>query len=197
VSDVPGWFGKLPSRGDFVSRRLPPVFIEGWDAWLQRELVRSRHALGADWLPAFLVAPVRRFWLNPGVLGPTSWTGVWMPSVDSVGRHFPFAIAAAQSDTAQGWRAALADSGWYDAVDVVARHALDPQLEVDDLERELAALPPSPDKSVGAGLPDALSELSPQGALWWCEGASDASQVLLTASLPAGTDFDWLLRPCP
>src|SRR5690606_36950533 len=30
----PGFYGKLPSRGDFVSRRLPADFIGQWDAWL-------------------------------------------------------------------------------------------------------------------------------------------------------------------
>ena len=41
-----GWFGKMPALGDFASRRLPPAWIEAWDGWLQRELVRSRTALG-------------------------------------------------------------------------------------------------------------------------------------------------------
>jgi len=91
----------------------------------------------------------------------------------------------------------LADSGWYAAVDAVARHALDPQLEVDDLERELAALAAWSGTSSAAGLPDTLGDPSPPGALWWCEGALDASQVLHTPSLPAGTEFEWLLRPCP
>ena len=27
-----GWYGKLPASGDFVTRRLPPSFIEPWDA---------------------------------------------------------------------------------------------------------------------------------------------------------------------
>ncbi len=193
--NVPGWFGKLPSRGDFVSRRLPPVFIDGWDTWLQRELVRSRQTFGADWLPAFLVAPVRRFWLAPGVLGTTSWCGVWMPSVDSVGRHFPLVVAAAQAPAAESWRVALADPGWFDELDAVARRVLDLPFEVDDLERALAGLRATP--TAGETLPDALAQLSPPGALWWCEGAAVASQFLQTASLPRDADFDLLLRPCP
>ena len=58
------------------SRRLPDDWIAGWDDWLQRELVRSRAELGDDaWLPLYLVAPVRRFWLAPGLLS-VGWLGL-------------------------------------------------------------------------------------------------------------------------
>jgi type VI secretion system protein ImpM len=39
---VPGWFGKLPSLGDFASRRLPDAFVSRWDRWLQGGLARAR-----------------------------------------------------------------------------------------------------------------------------------------------------------
>ena len=31
---APGWHGKLPTLGDFASRRLEAPFIEAWDGWL-------------------------------------------------------------------------------------------------------------------------------------------------------------------
>ena len=31
MSLQPGYFGKLPGAGDFVQRRLPPVFVDAWD----------------------------------------------------------------------------------------------------------------------------------------------------------------------
>src|SRR5687768_4511338 len=90
-----GWFGKLPALGDFASRRLPDAWIAPWDEWLQAELVNARAALGDDaWTAVYMVAPVRRFWLAPGLLTSQAWLGVLMPSVDSVGRHFPFTLAA-------------------------------------------------------------------------------------------------------
>ena len=33
-----GWYGKLPSAGDFLGRRLPPEFQGPWDRWLQHGL---------------------------------------------------------------------------------------------------------------------------------------------------------------
>ena len=50
----PGFFGKLPSRGDFVTRRLPQGFVAGWDGWLREVLAASRAELDADWLEVYL-----------------------------------------------------------------------------------------------------------------------------------------------
>lgn len=191
---VPGWFGKMPSLGDFASRRLPPVFVDGWDAWLQRELVRSRAALGGGWLDAFLVAPVRRFWLAPGLLGASPWVGVWMPSVDRVGRHFPFTVASPIDVGLDGRAVAAADPPWFDAVETAARGVLDPQCEVDDLERALAQVQPwlAPPGTSARPLPRPGVPVS----LWWCAGAGDAASCLSAPGLPAGDHFDALLQPC-
>ena len=35
-----GFFGKLPSHGDFLSRRLPRSFVDPWDSWLQSRTAR-------------------------------------------------------------------------------------------------------------------------------------------------------------
>src|SRR5713226_4821463 len=93
-----GFCGKLPGRGDFVAAGLPRRFTEAWHDWLQPVLAASRHALGEDWLAAWLEAPVWRFALSPGICGPDSVLGLWMPSVDSVGRHFPLTFAAIASN---------------------------------------------------------------------------------------------------
>jgi type VI secretion system ImpM family protein len=157
----PGWFGKMPSLGDFASRRLPPKFIEAWDAWLQHELPRSRAAHGAAWLPAYLVAPVQRFWLAPGLIGRSAWAGVWMPSVDRVGRHFPFTVASPWAARADGLGDAIAAGTWFDAIEAAACEVLDPELELEQLEQVLHAVAPHehrtlPADSAEARLVDAL-----------------------------------------
>ena len=88
-----GVYGKLASRGDFVSRGLPHSFIQPWDAWLAAGLLASQEQLGAQWLDAYLVSPLWRFALAPDVCGPTAVVGVLMPSIDRVGRYFPLTIA--------------------------------------------------------------------------------------------------------
>ncbi len=89
-----GFYGKLPARGDFVQAGLPRSFTDPWDRWLQRVLAASQAMLGDRWLPAWLEAPVWRFALMPGVCGPDPALGLWLPSVDRVGRHFPLTLAA-------------------------------------------------------------------------------------------------------
>ena len=55
-----GFYGKLPSEGDFVTRRLPWEFTSVWDDWLQQGMHASRVALGAGWLDLYLSAPIWR-----------------------------------------------------------------------------------------------------------------------------------------
>lgn len=163
----PGWYGKLPHLGDFASRRLPGEFIAGWDAWLGQALATSREALGARWLPGYLVAPIVRFWLAPGLLGPVAWAGLVMPSVDRVGRHFPLTVAQPGVPLAQ----AQAAQGWFTSLDAAMRLALDLDFTVDDLERELAqAVRQAPLPLVGAGGEAAAAETA-AGSLWWFQSA--------------------------
>jgi type VI secretion system protein ImpM len=89
---LPGWFGKLPGMGDFAHRRLPEGFRSVWDQWLQRGMVRLRD-LHADWTERYLEAPIWCFALGARVVGDGAWIGVLMPSVDGVGRYFPFTLA--------------------------------------------------------------------------------------------------------
>src|ERR1700712_4294952 len=88
-----GFYGKLASRGDFVSLGLPQSFIQPWDTWLAAGLHVSQQQLGEDWLDAYLVSPLWRFVLAAGVCGPEAVVGVLMPSIDRVGRYFPLTVA--------------------------------------------------------------------------------------------------------
>jgi type VI secretion system protein ImpM len=56
VARIPGWYGKLPSLGDFASRRLEADFIEPWDLWLGEGLQAQRGTFGEGWLDAYLGA---------------------------------------------------------------------------------------------------------------------------------------------
>jgi type VI secretion system protein ImpM len=116
--DLPGYFGKVPMRGDFVYRRLPRSFLDPWDTWLQEAIGTSRERMADGWLPAYLTAPVWRFVLSPGLCGPDLVAGLLMASMDSVGRHFPFTLAvtlpAGCADPA-----GLAAGGWFPAAEPV------------------------------------------------------------------------------
>ena len=85
------WYGKLPARGDFIGRGLPPRWRSDWDGWLQQGLALAPTRLdGAlrERLRAF--APWRYLaWPAPG----EAWCGIVVPSHDRVGRAFPLTLA--------------------------------------------------------------------------------------------------------
>jgi type VI secretion system protein ImpM len=111
---TPGFYGKLPTAGDFVARGLPEGFVRAWDRWLARHVVPR---LDRPWPPAGL-----RF-LHPGPV-----TGVVRPSADRAGRRFPLTLAAA---------APLQPAAWYDALAAVPAASLAP----DALQAALAKHP--------------------------------------------------------
>jgi type VI secretion system protein ImpM len=90
-----GFYGKLPSHGDFLRRRVSDAFVERWDAWLQASVAASRSALGERWLDVFLTSPAWRFVCAAGTCGPEPLIGLMVPSVDRVGRYFPFTLVSA------------------------------------------------------------------------------------------------------
>ena len=152
-----GWFGKLPTLGDFASRRLPPEFITAWDAWLSAGLAFWQRA-DADWPAGYMQAPSLRFVLGPGVLAPSvvnslsqglpghtaaggsTLAGVVMPSVDRVGREFPLSIVRAVGVWPLSIPAFTTVVDWLDAADALALQAVQDDWTADQLDQHLAAL---------------------------------------------------------
>lgn len=87
----PGLFGKLPAKGDFLTRGLPPLVLQAWEGWLQTVLAASRDRLGPVWGERWRQMPVWRFWIGPDVFG-VACAGALMASADRVGRPFPLML---------------------------------------------------------------------------------------------------------
>lgn len=208
-----GFFGKVVSHGDFVSRRLPPALVGVWDAWLQAGLQASRDLLGARWLEVYLTSPVWRFALAPGACDEHAWAGVLMPSVDRVGRHFPLTIAAGAPGGAALPDWLTGGQAWYAQAEALALSTLQEGFVLDRFDSAVQALAPLPDapltgRAGGAdwlvALPsfDALAGLAPQitaaalrgHSLWWTEGSAEVAPVLLMCrGLPAPETFCGML----
>jgi type VI secretion system protein ImpM len=137
-----GFYGKLPSEGDFVTRRLPWEFTSPWDDWLQQGMQASRAALGERWLERYLSAPIWRFQVAPGVCGPVGWRGLFFASVDRVGRYFPLTLAFVDPGPV-GLAALSGDAQAWTAIEDAALAGLSPTLPIADFDRlmELLALP--------------------------------------------------------
>jgi type VI secretion system protein ImpM len=214
VSEGPGFFGKLPGQGDFVTRALPADFVRRWDDWLQASLAASRRQLGEAWLEFYLTSPVWCFALSPGICGRAAIAGVLIPSVDRVGRYFPFTLACPVPDACRPlglWRTAAA---WYAAAEGLALSALHEDASPAMLLEgalELGVPAVADDRATGrytAGVRFAadeaaapgdrlvrhLADLAPLPSLWWSKGSQQlAPSVLISAALPRPEGFAALL----
>ena len=136
-----GFYGKLPTKGDFLTRRLPREFIDGWDDWLQTGMNDSRQVLGDAWLQIYLTSPLWRFVLPAGVFSASGWAGVLMPSMDKVGRYFPMTIAAELKTPMSPVLVASNCNTWYEAVEKRLLDALDDDtLDMDEFDEDIVAL---------------------------------------------------------
>ena len=139
---TPGWYGKIPSTGDFITRRLPAGFTEAWDRWLQEAMDGSRDRLGARWLESYLSMPVWRFALSPGMVTPNGWAGLMLPSVDAASRHFPLTIAVALPSASLNLPATIfAAAAWYDEVEEIALSAIAPKTDIAAIDAAFAGRP--------------------------------------------------------
>jgi len=190
-----GFYGKLPSAGDFLTRRVPPDTLAVWDNFLRHMTATSQARAGADWPGAWLEAPVWHMTAAAGVLGPAQMRAVLVPGMDRVGRFFPFTILC----PAQTGGAPAAQ--WALAAETICLDALETDTAPDDIlaRLETCALP-APAAELGgrdrvdlarptdpwpAAAEDALGP--PRGgSLWWCRGTARVPAILLRCpDLPA------------
>ena len=169
-----GFFGKLPSHGDFIARRVDDLFRQRWDEWLQRSIDESQRALGGAWLDCYLTGPLWRFFLCEGVAGAACFAGVLMPSVDRVGRYFPLTVVAQLPTDVGPLAFAHSAREWFESVEQLCMNALQAT------EFELASFDAALEAS-GAALADAdmlSSDNSFQGsALQWRWAISAANDI--------------------
>ena len=170
---VPGFYGKLPTRGDFLSRGLPRGFTDTWDRWLQDVMQAvPAEAWPAPDPPATTLSPRQtdrlsacRFALTPGVCGPSAALGAMLPSLDRVGRRFPLTAVLPLSQTCGLASVPAALTTWFDALEGLLQAALTGVLDADALEEELADFdtPVLPDPAPIAPLSTGAQVLIPPG----------------------------------
>lgn len=195
-----GWYGKLPSRGDFVGSGLPRGWLRTWDEWLQRALAHAAGELGSAELRERLAAmPSWHGLVRAAQPHEPAWCGVVVASADRVGRAFPLLVAEA-CDAALLDLAPLADlqaraqrvSAWVDGT----RAGSTPK-EFDAALAALAAMPwptapdaPTPPENVAA----LRARVPAAASFWWrLDPAGDLSAPLAEAWPPReALLLDWL-----
>jgi type VI secretion system protein ImpM len=153
-----GFYGKLPSHGDFLRRRVSDGFVDAWDGWLRECLAASQAALGGRWLDVYLTSPAWRFACAAGACGPLPVIGVVAPSVDQVGRYFPLTLVAELRADATIVTAASSSERFFETaehlvIETLATERVDFERfdrRVMALEQELGALALPPSLSLDA-----------------------------------------------
>ena len=127
---LPGFYGKMPATGDFVTRRLPGDFVRAWDRWLAQHLVPL---MGSEFWPS---TTALRFLAGPASFGASA--GIILQSADRVGRQFPLTIVAQLAEAP----VRLADAeAWFSSIEEAAIAAQRGELTPDELDAALDALP--------------------------------------------------------
>lgn len=132
-----GLFGKLPAHGDFIHRNLPMDVVSSWDEWLQHFIAGTREQLGESWLDIYLTSPIWRFVFTPGVIDSHAWAGVLVPSVDRVGRYFPFTVMTRLPGVLNPLEFLALHGDWYVAMEDIVLEALDGELTADDVMQQI------------------------------------------------------------
>ncbi|MEP2639842.1 type VI secretion system-associated protein TagF [Roseobacter sp.] len=171
-----GYYGKLPMAGDFLRGGLSVGFVDAWDIWMQRTLEQSRTARAPEaWWAAYLRAPIWRFSVAPGLLGPRGAVGIVMPSHDRVGRAFPFCVAC-ETDLPP-LAANLAAQPVVERLERAVLSMTVPDASLMAFKDHLAQLP---------GLADVPPGLGQGGGSIWVTASPDVARLMCVPELPAG-----------
>jgi type VI secretion system protein ImpM len=185
-----GFYGKLPSHGDFLHRRVSDAFIGVWDGWLQECLTASRSALGARWLDVYLTSPAWRFGCAGGVCGPAPVVGVMVPSVDRVGRYFPLTLVAQLPDDASVLLAATLGSSFFDEAETLLIETLEAEhVDFEEFDERVMSLSTALDSLTGA----AEATLEPAAAAVLADNVRDSWQIPLGTRSHLGSALAQLL----
>jgi type VI secretion system protein ImpM len=194
-------FGKLAAKRDFIAVSAPREFLSAWEPWMQSCVSASRDRLGESWLPAYLSAPIWRFWLGADICGATV-IGALMASLDGVGRYYPLTVFAyAEPDHAIAPPDLDAQEEWFSAAEGFLLSTLETEVAFETINGALeqlavpAAQPPGlpaeetpicSDGIIGATLGDRSfaelfgllsavnsSNIYTAATFWWTVGGGD------------------------
>lgn len=165
-----GLFGKLPAKRDFIAANVAREFLTRWEEWMQASIAASKTTMGDQWLSSYLQAPLWRFHLGADVCGVPA-AGVFMASIDGVGRHFP--LTAVYCGAADMQLPALDDpeaEPWFHAVEELLLASLDPAEEFDTVLKRCAAFDAPPIQPA----PAPTANIFQKGSLYGVRAASPA-----------------------
>ncbi|WP_299287500.1 type VI secretion system-associated protein TagF [uncultured Tateyamaria sp.] len=205
-----GAFGKIPALGDFVRLNVSAGFVQPWDAWMQEGMIEVRAALAEAWDDAYMSAPMWRFTLPKGVAGDTGMMGLFMASVDRVGRQYPLTLAT-PTDATDTALSHFANASLFEHLEQIALSMLDDGNTREVLAGALEPLGPMPPLPMHApALPYAgpvplehmwagqlLSQQTGGATAIWSTAMDHDHRLMLTRGLPEGRNMRALFDLSP
>lgn len=211
------YYGKLPGNGDFLSKNLSSEFVRSWDGWLQRVISNSRNEMSDNWLNYYLTSPIWHFVLSPGTCDDSSWAGVMIPSVDKVGRYYPFTLFKKIPVTINPIEFLEKNEHWFEEKQNILLALLDERLTIENID-EVIKLTSSPiinqshiknsltiensyfsiEKGLSESLPNIMNTLInytyPVYSIWCTKGSNNINPSLLVCNeLPSLNQYNALL----
>jgi type VI secretion system ImpM family protein len=138
----PVYFGKLPTRGDFVRSGSSRPSVRALDDWLQRGLHHAKTRQPRAFERAFDDALACCFFFSPREV-PGALIGVMQPSRDRSGRRYPFLIAldagGRQFRARQLAHVPVQMGAFFERAHTLAQRVVNGDLQADDLLDRLDA----------------------------------------------------------
>lgn len=184
-----GFFGKLPTHGDFVSWGLPVELQRQLQDWLQSGLQTVHEKMGEGWRGAFKAMPSWRFIVEQGLWSPLPLAGVLVPSADRVGREFPLVILSQIHASADHPFQLYKDDSWFTAVEAIAESGVQRDFQLESFTTALQKLrslrPLDAEEDAARGASKRAKE-----TLWWRVAAGTrAVQGFRNPGSPRSEDF--------
>jgi len=127
-----GWFGKLPSVGDFAGRGIPQPLQEIVHGWTSSGMTALAKLYPREWRDAYLVSPVWHFVINPFIWDKSALVGCITPSLDKVGRCSPLLVLRS-FNTERLNEVLPPKSRWLYRIDTVLRRIVAEQIMVESV----------------------------------------------------------------
>jgi len=175
IEPYAGFWGKLPAHGDFLRAGLPDNVVSRLDRWVSEQMAAAQARHGDQFEALWHQAPTWYFTIRPDILeNGYAVSGIWTPSIDAVGRCFPFVFLILHDPACAFYRGLT-------RFDAAIRKAVELTQPVTGLAEAINVAGCTP-----------IPSAAPVHDVWWCVGS--AKQETIHGTLLVEYAFDWLIE---
>ncbi|KQO77685.1 type VI secretion system-associated protein TagF [Rhizobium sp. Leaf262] len=193
-TDRIGFYGKIPSHGDFVSEGMDRDLIGALDGWIRSGLHACADVFAERWTAVFTTSPPLRFIIERGIWGRSAYVGVLLPSKDRVGRKYPLVVLAQLVDFRQHPRTLYLDDTWFMAAEALAETSMTTDFDMGRFTTSIKRLrmpkPRGDDEETSFSTPSA----HPSSLWWYIDTDTRRPRGMKFEGKPAAADFVRLFK---